>query len=404
VGAGGKTGGSGGGGLGAGGDIFVAQGGTLTVDGGLLNAGTVTGGASQFQVGGGYGSVIFLEGVEKITLSASAGHPLTVSGVIADQNGSGAGGASEGYGGLTIAGTGVVTLAAKNTYTDGTRIVSGTLVLGAPGAAGQYGYIGFSASAGADPVLAFDAANAPVNLIDNLGTGDFFDVLDKTVIGDPYTDNGDETGTLKLEFSDGTSVSLNIVNPYGHYTQSDFQIVGGGLVTAACFAAGTRLATPGGFVAVENVRAGDVLTTRDGPQAAIWVGRRWIDLAGHAVPAEVMPVRVRRDAFGAGCPARDVLLSPDHAVFAEGVLIPVKLLVNAATIVQERDVDQITYFHVELRRHGVVFADGLPSESYLDTGNRHMFDNWAASLSDRLPGRGAIQDQAAQAGGRKRAS
>jgi len=34
-----------------------------------------------------------------------------------------------------------------------------------------------------------------------------------------------------------------------------------------------------------------------------------------------MPIRVARDAFRRGHPSRDLLLSPDHAVFVDGVLI-----------------------------------------------------------------------------------
>jgi hypothetical protein len=72
-------------------------------------------------------------------------------------------------------------------------------------------------------------------------------------------------------------------------------------------------------------------------------------------------------------------LSPDHAVYSRGVLIPIKLLVNHATIGQI-PTNAVTYYHVELSRHDVLLAEGLPAESYLDTGNRHMFDNGGASL------------------------
>jgi hypothetical protein len=73
-------------------------------------------------------------------------------------------------------------------------------------------------------------------------------------------------------------------------------------------------------------------------------------------------------------PARNLFLSPDHAVFIDGVLIPVRYLLNDATIVQERR-DAITYWHVELDAHAVLLAEGLPCESYLDTGNRSAFAN-----------------------------
>jgi hypothetical protein len=88
----------------------------------------------------------------------------------------------------------------------------------------------------------------------------------------------------------------------------------------------------------------------------------------------VQPVRVRANAFTAGLPSYDLRLSPDHAVFIDGVLIPIRYLINGRTIVQEQ-VDKVTYYHVELSSHEVILAEGLPCESYLDTGNRGAFAN-----------------------------
>jgi hypothetical protein len=86
-------------------------------------------------------------------------------------------------------------------------------------------------------------------------------------------------------------------------------------------------------------------------------------------------VRVLRGAFGANMPVRDLLLSPDHAIFAEGVLVPVKYLVNGGTVRVEETAKAVEYFHVELDRHEVLLSDGLPTESYLDSGGRAMFEN-----------------------------
>jgi hypothetical protein len=85
-----------------------------------------------------------------------------------------------------------------------------------------------------------------------------------------------------------------------------------------------------------------------------------------------MPVRIDAGAFGDDVPRRDLWLSPDHAVFAGGVLIPIRMLVNGRTIMQV-PVKDITYFHVELAAHDVLLAEGLACESYLDTGNRAAF-------------------------------
>ena len=71
-------------------------------------------------------------------------------------------------------------------------------------------------------------------------------------------------------------------------------------------------------------------------------------------------------------PSRDLFLSPDHAVFAEDVLIPIKYLMNHDTIRQvPRDI--VDYFHLQLSEHQILRADGLTVESYLDTGNRFDF-------------------------------
>jgi hypothetical protein len=85
-------------------------------------------------------------------------------------------------------------------------------------------------------------------------------------------------------------------------------------------------------------------------------------------------------AFGDCVPHRDLLLSPDHAVFVDGVLIPIRYLVNGRSIRQET-CDRISYWHVELDRHGVMLAEGLPAESYLDTGNRAAFANGGALVA-----------------------
>ncbi len=151
---------------------------------------------------------------------------------------------------------------------------------------------------------------------------------------------------------------------------------------AACYAAGTRILTAQGEMPVEELQVGDhipcVLSGR--LRRVSWVGHRALNLARHRRPQDVQPVRIRAGAFGRGRPHRDLLLSPDHAIFADGALIPIRALLNGATVVQQQ-VDRIDYWHVELQGpdgapvHDVVLADGLTAESYLDTGNRGAFED-----------------------------
>ncbi|WP_264715241.1 Hint domain-containing protein [Limobrevibacterium gyesilva] len=148
----------------------------------------------------------------------------------------------------------------------------------------------------------------------------------------------------------------------------------------ACYMNGTRLLTAHGELPVEALRPGDHVVTLLGRQLARvrWIGHRHVDCRRHPAPEEVWPVRVQADAFGPGMPLRDLFLSPDHAVFVgskrDRVLIPVRYLVNGMTVAQV-PVDRLAYFHVELDRHDILLAEGLPAESYLDTGNRGCFAN-----------------------------
>lgn len=137
-----------------------------------------------------------------------------------------------------------------------------------------------------------------------------------------------------------------------------------------CFARGTRLLTPHGYRAVEFLAPGDPVVTATGARRAVrWIGRRTIDLGRHT-GVDAYPVIISAGAFGPGKPSRAVKLSPLHAVYAQGVLVPVMHLVNGATITQEKKPAAVTYYHVELDRHDLLLAEGLSCESYFDAGNR----------------------------------
>ncbi len=167
-------GGNGGGGLGAGGDIFVQQGGSLTIAGGSLGAGTVRGGAggatyySHGGTGGAYGDAIFLQGNQSLTLAPATGQTETISGAIADMTGSGGGGA----GSLVMNGPGTLALSAVNTFTGGITLDSGALDLTVAGAAGS-GAITFNGAA----TLALAAPGSFGNTLSGLAIGDTIDLV-----------------------------------------------------------------------------------------------------------------------------------------------------------------------------------------------------------------------------------
>jgi len=110
---------------------------------------------------------------------------------------------------------------------------------------------------------------------------------------------------------------------------------------------------------VEDLAIGDVMLARfAGSAAACWIDRRRIDCSRHPKPEAVWPVRVSAHAFGDEKPCRNLWLSPNHAVFVDDVLIPVKYLVNGGTIAQ-MPVDEVTWYHVRLPDHDLLLAEGL---------------------------------------------
>jgi len=149
------------------------------------------------------------------------------------------------------------------------------------------------------------------------------------------------------------------------------------LAYLACFVASTLIAIPDGYGAVETLEGGDlVLSARRQRAVAVrWIGSRHVMCARLTDAARVFPVRIAAGAFGPGQPVRDLFLSPDHAVYAVGVLIPVRMLVNGDSV--RHPVGAVTYWQVQVDEHDVPLAEALPVESFLDTG--HMSAPGAAS-------------------------
>ena len=229
-----------------------------------------------------------------------------------------------------------------------------------------------------DTIDATDLDSVVTSVTYDSTTGDL-DIISNGAMVDQLILPEDLSGTFTLT-NDGGTAGLD-GGTLGSLYSSLFtgSTPDGSLIAlVTCFAGGTCIATPTGDIPVEQLAIGDTVSCVGGrSQEITWIGRRYLDVTRHPHPEKVLPVRIAAGAFEDGLPRRPLLLSRDHAVFAEGVLIPVRYLINGSTIAQlpASQMRHLTYYHIELPEHDVVLAEQLPVESYLETGNRASFSN-----------------------------
>ncbi len=203
-------------------------------------------------------------------------------------------------------------------------------------------------------------------------TLDFGGLLEKGSI--VYSNEDDDAGGLSgtATLTDGTSVNFAQIE------------------TIICFRAGTRILTPAGERFVETLGPGDQVLTRDsGVQTLRWAG-------ASVVPGDagLAPIRIPKGMFGSG---KDLWVSPNHRMLYAGsmaqwlfasqeVFITARHLVEAGVAFPEPEVST-TYCHLLLDRHGILFANGAPSESFFpgNQGLKAMDLRARTALFDAMP-------------------
>jgi hypothetical protein len=156
-----------------------------------------------------------------------------------------------------------------------------------------------------------------------------------------------------------------------------------------CFCRGTRILTEDGEAAVEDLKIGDrVITGGCEIRPIRWIGTRSYTGRFVAGNQDVLPVLIKSGALADNVPKRNLMISPLHAMYIDGALVPAICLVNGRSIVQLEKIDQVEYFHIELDSHDVILAEGALSETYVDDDNRGIFHN-AASFNAMYPNAGS---------------
>ncbi len=143
-----------------------------------------------------------------------------------------------------------------------------------------------------------------------------------------------------------------------------------------CFTPGTRIRTPNGSSLIQDLREGDMIQTKDdGAQEIRWVGSRRMSGARLFAMPKLRPVRLAAGILGDDIPNPDLLVSPEHRILVKGdvaqslfntseVLVTAKDLINGDTITVDLKVREVTYVHLLLDRHQVMWANGVETESF----------------------------------------
>jgi len=147
--------------------------------------------------------------------------------------------------------------------------------------------------------------------------------------------------------------------------------------TEACFLKGSMILTDNGYKPIESINLGDFLKIKSeykNISRVIWIGKSHCTTKTHLPDDEAgYPVRILKDAISDGVPFKDMLITSEHCLFFDGNFVPARMLVNGRSIYFDKSITSYDYYHIETEEHSVIMADGILTESYLDTGNRNSF-------------------------------
>ena len=214
--------------------------------------------------------------------------------------------------------------------------------------------------------------------VDVLGLGATF--TDSVVLAETQTINGGDTATVVIDSQSNSDVGVFIEeeqsanNETGHVNETVGIIAfEDGLIP--CFTTGTRILTPSGPVAIEQLKTGDLVETADsGPRKITWMGRQPLELDTLAEHENLRPVRILTGALGHGLPQRDLLVSRQHRMLISSqiaermfgereVLVAAIKLIEMPGIYVDEALHDVEYVHILLEGHEIVFAEGARTET-----------------------------------------
>ncbi|MDO5703870.1 MAG: Hint domain-containing protein, partial [Paracoccus sp. (in: a-proteobacteria)] len=184
---------------------------------------------------------------------------------------------------------------------------------------------------------------------------------------------GDQAGNKKAGYLYSSESYTNGTNiqPQINLLSNSFPPIDPDAV-AICFLAGTRIAVPGGYRPVEDLRPGDQVLTRDaGPQPLVWTAATKVDGDRLDRNPNLRPIKFARGSLGPDCPHRPVFVSPQHRVMMRDAA-GAEVLASARHLVQAglpgarviRRPGEFTLCHIAFASHHIVLAEGALMESF----------------------------------------
>lgn len=210
-----------------------------------------------------------------------------------------------------------------------------------------------------------------------IGDTDPADII-LTATDDPkiwtMTIDGVDDAQLTLDFTYFWNGNITVDDILGRVvTPDDITVPEDPYAGVVCFTRGAMIETPGGQRAVETLRAGDLVNTLDaGPQPLRALLRTRITPAEMAATPALRPVQITAGAFGPGRPARDMMVSLQHAFLAlDARGAGTEVLIRARHLAEELDratlcpalPQGITYYHLLMDRHHLVRANRVWTET-----------------------------------------
>jgi hypothetical protein len=138
-----------------------------------------------------------------------------------------------------------------------------------------------------------------------------------------------------------------------------------------CLLRGTMIRTTDGERKIEDLAIGDLLPTVFGGVRPIqWIGHYPIKKSDRSRPwaTAALPVRIARSALAPNVPHTDLYVTVRHALLIDGVLIPAEDLINGVTITIDDAAasDELHFFHIKMKRHTAIYAEGAPVETLVE--------------------------------------